>query len=85
MKNHPAIQKFPEGSANRDYDLFEEFRDGSTVWRACVFGMENAERKLRELARESNNKFFAISLQDRTIPILRPFVRRAEQNVRRVS
>jgi hypothetical protein len=44
--------------------VFEEFADGSIVWKVCVFGMADAETKLQELARESTNKFFAICLQD---------------------
>jgi len=64
--------KFPEGSANRDYDVFEEFPDGSTIWRACVFGMENVELKLQKLARESDNRFFALRLQDRREVVIRP-------------
>ena len=61
--------KFPEGSANRDYDVFEEFPDGSAVWRACVFGMGKVELKLRELARETSNRIFAVSLQGRSEPV----------------
>jgi hypothetical protein len=72
MSTSPTRQKYPEDSANRDYDIFEESPDGSTIWRACVFGMENAERCLREFARESNNKFFAINLLDRFEPVILP-------------
>jgi len=57
-------EKFPEDSANRDYDVFEELPDGSTIWRASVFGMESAELKLRELTKETGNKLFALHLQD---------------------
>ena len=71
VTNNPTQQKFPEDAANCDYDVFEEYADGSTVWRACVFGMSNTELKLRQLARESNNKFFAINLQDQTLPVVR--------------
>lgn len=72
MSNSPAPTRFPEVFANLDYDIFEEFADGSTVWRACVLGIASAELRLRELSRESNNKFFALNLQDRTQPILSP-------------
>ena len=78
-------RKFPEGSAYRDYDVFEELPDGSTVWRACVFGIANAESKLRELAQESDSKFFAINLQDRSQRVIRPFSRPAKRNLRRAS
>ena len=64
--------KFPEGSANRGYDVFEEFSDGTAIWRGCVFGMENVELKLRELARESNNKFFALNFQGGIQPGVSP-------------
>ena len=85
MLHYPSLQKFPEDSANRDYDVFEEYPDGSTAWRACVFGMGNVESKLRELAKETPNKLFALSLQDRTLPVIRPLSARPNQQSRRVS
>ena len=63
MTNPSTAQKFPEDWTTRDYDVFEKFSDGSAIWRGCVFGMANAESKLQELAKESNNRFFAIYLQ----------------------
>jgi len=33
----------------REYDLFEKFPDGSTLWRACVTGRYDAQRKIQEL------------------------------------
>jgi hypothetical protein len=65
MIDFGAFSKYPPDSDNRDYDVFEEFPDGSTVWRGRVFGMGQVELKLRELARESDNKFFALSMHDR--------------------
>jgi hypothetical protein len=65
-------QKFPEKSINRDYDIFEVSPDGASVWRASAFGMENAEIKLRELARESNNEFFVIDLHDESRLMIYP-------------
>ena len=47
----------------RDYDIFEKFPDGSTIWRACVFGQYEARRKLQDLAERSPNEFFAIDIQ----------------------
>ena len=85
MTDFPAQHKFPAGSAKRDYDVFEEFPDGSSIWRACVFGMGNVERKLRELASETTNKFFALNLQDRTQRVIRPFRPPAKQNLARAS
>lgn len=91
MSDSLSHLKFPDDSANRDYDVFEEFADGTTVWRACVFGIASAERKLRELARESNNNFFAINLQDQNQYVIRrhseirPSAPLAQQVARRVS
>ena len=67
MRDFPTLHKFPEGSINRDYDIFEELPDGNKVWRACVVGMENVELKLDELASESNNKFLARHQAIRTV------------------
>ena len=48
----------------RDYDIFEKFPDGSTLWRACVRGQFEAQRKINELAERSENKFYMIDIQD---------------------
>ena len=77
MTSSPIQQKFPEGSVNCDYDIFEELPDGSTVWQACVFGMGSVETKLRELSRESNNRFFALNLRHRSEPVVHPGKSRA--------
>jgi hypothetical protein len=69
----PTFQKFPDDSGNRDDDLFEELPDGSTVWRGRVFGMGATESRLRELARLTPNKLFALHLFDRSTPALSPF------------
>jgi hypothetical protein len=45
-----------------DYDIFEKFQDGSTIWRACVLGRFEAERKLQELSEYSNNEFMAMNI-----------------------
>jgi hypothetical protein len=47
----------------REYDIFEKFTDGSTLWRACVSGRFEAHRKTRELAEHSANEFVAIDIQ----------------------
>jgi hypothetical protein len=73
MANAATDSKFPDGSTTCDYDIFEELPDGSAIWRACVFGMNNVELKLLEMARETNNKVFAVNLQDRSQPVVRPF------------
>lgn len=84
MSDCPTLHKFPADSTNRDYDIFEELPDGSTVWRACVFGMGNVELKFGKLAQETSNRVFAISLQDRSIPIIRPW-KSPKQDFRRAS
>jgi hypothetical protein len=47
----------------RDFDIFEKFPDGSTIWRTCVSGQFEADRKLAELAEHSQNEFVAIDIQ----------------------
>jgi hypothetical protein len=47
----------------RDYDIFEKFPDGSTLWRACVSGRYAVQRKMQELAEFSDNDFFVIDIQ----------------------
>ena len=55
----------------RDYNVFEKFPDSSTLWRACVPGQYEAERKLDALAENSENEFFAIEINSRN---LQPFI-----------
>jgi hypothetical protein len=45
-----------------EYDIFEKFPDGSTIWRACVSGRYETDRKMQELAEHSKNKFYAIDI-----------------------
>jgi hypothetical protein len=45
------------------YDVFEKFPDGSTLWRACVTGRFEAERKMREFAEHSGNEFFLMNIE----------------------
>jgi hypothetical protein len=47
----------------RDYDVFEKFFDGSTLWRVCVQGRHEAQRKMQEFKEHSENDFFAIDVQ----------------------
>ena len=47
----------------RDFDIFEKFPDGSTLWRACVTGKFETQRKIQTLAEHSENKFYAIDIQ----------------------
>ena len=46
----------------RKYDLFEKFPDGSSLWRACVQGLESTRLHMREMARQSGNQFYAIDM-----------------------
>jgi hypothetical protein len=46
----------------REYDLFEKFSDGSSLWRASVSGLGNARLHLHELTRRSENQFYAIDV-----------------------
>jgi hypothetical protein len=85
MSVFAAHYKSPEDSVNCDYDIFEELPDGSAVWRACVFGIENVELKFRELAKESPNRIFAINLLDRSISVIRPWKSTGKQDLRRVG
>ena len=45
-----------------EYDLFEKFPDGSSLWRACVIGLEGARTHVSDLARRSPNKFYAMNV-----------------------
>lgn len=47
----------------REYDIFERFPDGSTLWRASIAGRYEAHRKMDELAEHSDNQFFSIDVQ----------------------
>jgi len=46
----------------REYDLFERFPDGSSLWRASVWGLEGTHSHLRRLAEKSDNQFYAIEI-----------------------
>jgi hypothetical protein len=45
------------------YDLFEKFPDGSSLWRACVVGLEGTRQYMFDLARRSPNQFYAMHLE----------------------
>ncbi len=47
---------------NHTYDLFEKFPDGSSLWRACVIGLECTRLQLFDLARHSSNQFYAMNV-----------------------
>ena len=45
-----------------EYDLFEKFADGSSLWRASVFGLKNARFQLQDFAQTSKNQFYGIDI-----------------------
>ena len=47
----------------REYEIFERFPDGSSMWRAFVCGQYDAQRKMLELSEHSENAFYAIDLK----------------------
>jgi len=54
----------------RDYEIFEKFHDGSTLWRCQIRGQHEAKRKMQELAEHSENEFVLIDIQAETfLPI----------------
>src|ERR1700730_4871215 len=54
----------------REYDLFERSEDHAVVWRGCVHGLENARRKLQQIAAATTNECFAIHTPTRQIVAL---------------
>lgn len=56
----------------REFDLFERFPDGSSLWRGCVIGLENTRHHLELLARKSKNRFYAIDVSAGKIHRLEP-------------
>jgi hypothetical protein len=51
----------------RHYDIVELLPDDSLIWRGAVVGLENAIRKLEELAKETKNEVRVMHLETRTI------------------
>ena len=45
------------------YDLFEKFPDGSSLWRACVVGLQGTRLHMFDLARRSSNQFYAMHVE----------------------
>jgi hypothetical protein len=57
----------------RNFDIIEKFPDGSMIWRTCVFGQFEAERKLQELAEHSKNEFLAVDIESgESLPTITP-------------
>jgi hypothetical protein len=51
----------------RVYDLFEQFPDGSPLWRGRAAGLADVRRKLAEIAKQTANECFAIHLSTKEI------------------
>jgi len=45
------------------YDLFEKFPDGSSLWRACVIGLNATLSHMSDLAKRSQNQFYAMHIK----------------------
>ena len=58
-----GIDSVEISAMQHEYDIFEKFPDGFTIWRACVSGRYETERKMQELAEQSSNEFYAIDVQ----------------------
>lgn len=54
----------------KDYDVFERTQDGSLTWRGSVHGLENARRKLQQLARTTTNECSVIYMPTRHVVAL---------------
>jgi hypothetical protein len=68
----------------RNYDLFERLQDNSLVWRGSVHGLENARRKLQELANRTTNECFAIYTPTRQIVALVNIAQAGQLSAKRV-
>jgi hypothetical protein len=51
------------------YDIFEKFPDGSSIWRECMPGWYEAQRKIYELEVQSKNEFFVIDIETNRVVI----------------
>ena len=56
----------------REFDIFEKFPDGSTIWRVTVDGELEAKRKLDEFAKRSKDQFYMIEIEDHVLAATRP-------------
>jgi hypothetical protein len=46
-----------------DVDIFEKLADGTCIWRTCASGELDAQRKLHNLADNSENEFFLVDIE----------------------
>ena len=68
----------------RNFDIFEKAPDGSMIWRTCVFGKFEAERKLHELAEHSKNQFLAVDIESGE-PLPRIAPQKSRQAIRKAA
>ena len=54
----------------KDYDLFERTQGDSLFWHGCVHGLENARRKLQQLAKTTTNECSVIFVPTRQVVAL---------------
>jgi len=52
---------------HRDYDLFEQFSDGSVVWKCRVSGHEASIAKLKQLSAQTQNEVFVMHLPTKAV------------------
>jgi len=57
MPDYPTLQKFPEDSANREYDVFEEYPECfNYLARLLVFGMETSSPSCENWPRKTGEQ-----------------------------
>ena len=56
-------------TAEWEYEIFEEFPDGSVMSWDVVRGLENARARLERLASLSKNEFFAVDTETQDIAV----------------
>ena len=64
----PATQT--SARTEKDYDLFERTEGESLFWHGCVHGLENARRKLQQLAGTTTNECSVIYVPTRQVVAL---------------
>jgi hypothetical protein len=69
----------------RDYDLFEHSQDNSLARRGSVHDLENARRKLQELAKTTTNECFATRTPTRQIVALVNIAQAGQAPAKRVG
>ena len=52
-----------------DYDLFEQFPDGSVIWRGSAASEAEAQSLLFSMAKKPSNEYFAVILKTNEVSI----------------